>query len=204
MPISRAEDHIVTMGMKYCSTWRDQHTTISRKLEEIDGLAKLHNLADLQVRIADTNSVVMALSTRINHTILEIEATHRMITACTIKPPPHSGDTSADLVTFQENFETTSMDKRDREVEELLRLSDHGTQPEALAFSALTLYTITLRLPPTMINEIRGAKRHGRLMLKTIGAAISKARMEALARSMILKKNISAKKATPREFFPMA
>jgi hypothetical protein len=48
---TRAEDHIVTLGMKYRSTWRDQHATISRKLIEIDGLAKLHKLADLQDRI---------------------------------------------------------------------------------------------------------------------------------------------------------
>ena len=53
---THAEDHIVTLGMKYRSTWRDQHATVSRKLIEIDDLAKLHNLADLQARIADTNS----------------------------------------------------------------------------------------------------------------------------------------------------
>ena len=28
---TRSEDHIVTLGMKYRSTWRDQHATISRK-----------------------------------------------------------------------------------------------------------------------------------------------------------------------------
>jgi hypothetical protein len=100
------------MGMEYRSTWRDQHATISRKLIEIDGLAKLHNLADLQVRIADTNYVVVALSTLINHTILEIEATHRMITAYPIKPPSHSGDMSEDLATFQDNFETTAVDNK--------------------------------------------------------------------------------------------
>ena len=75
-----------------------------QKLIEIDGLAKLHNLADLQDRIADTNSEVMALSTRINLIILEIEATHRMITAYPIKSPSY---TSEDLVTFQDNFKTT-------------------------------------------------------------------------------------------------
>jgi hypothetical protein len=39
-------------------------------------------------------------------------------------------------------------------------------------------------------------------MLRTISAAISKARMEALARSMILTDNMNAKKAPPREFYP--
>jgi hypothetical protein len=29
---TRSEDHIVTLGMKYRGAWRDQHTTISRKL----------------------------------------------------------------------------------------------------------------------------------------------------------------------------
>ena len=93
---TRSEDHIVTLGMKYRSAWRDQHATISRKLIEIDGLAKLHNLTDLQDRIVDTSSEVMALSTRINLIILEIEATHRMITAYPIKSPSYSGDTSED------------------------------------------------------------------------------------------------------------
>ena len=67
-----SEDHIVTLGMRYRGTWRDQHATISRKLTEIDDLANLHNLTDLQGRILDTSSEVVALSTRINLIILEI------------------------------------------------------------------------------------------------------------------------------------
>ena len=82
-------------------------------------------------------------------------------------------------------------------VKEVLNLGNQGPELEALAFSAPALYTITSRLPPTMINEIRGAKRHGKLMLRTISAAISKARMEALARSMILANNKNAKNAAP-------
>jgi hypothetical protein len=84
-------------------------------------------------------------------------------------------------------------------VKEVLNLGDQGPKPGALAFSALTLYTIASRLPPTIINEIRRAKQHGKLMLRTISAAISEARMEALARSMILTDNINAKRAKLQE-----
>jgi hypothetical protein len=101
-------------------------------------------------------------------------------------------------------------------VKEVLNLGDQGPELEALAFSAPALYTITSRLPPTMISEIRGTKRHGKLMLGTISAAISKARIEALAGSMILSNYENVKKAatthedtlvstehsTPRELFP--
>ena len=53
---TRSEAHIVTMGMKSRSTWRDQHAMISKKLIEVDGLAKLHGLKDLQDRIAATKA----------------------------------------------------------------------------------------------------------------------------------------------------
>jgi hypothetical protein len=101
-------------------------------------------------------------------------------------------------------------------VKEVLNLGNQGPELEALAFSAPALYTITSRLPPSMINKIRGTMRHSKLMLGTISAAISKARMEALARSMSLANNKNAKKvapthedtlvsieySTPREIFP--
>ena len=88
---THSEDHIVTLGMKYRSAWRDQHTTISRKLMQIDGLAKLHNLTDLQDRIMDTRLEVRALSTRIELNIHVIEATHRTITPTLSNHPPTPG-----------------------------------------------------------------------------------------------------------------
>jgi hypothetical protein len=273
---TRSEDHIVTLGMKYRSTWRDQHATISRKLMQIDGLAKLHNLTDLRDRIMDTRLEVKALSTRIELIIHEIEATHRTIMAHPIKLPSYSGDVSKDITTFKNHFNKTPGgeqlgEMRDRltgkavanlspnglkdireawllpqealdnshnnlhytlsrigrtpgltdklmetdpgyaatwffdygnAVKEVLNLGNQGPKPEALAFSARALYTIASRLPPNIISNIRGTKRHGRPMLRTISAAISKARMEALARSMMPTDNINAKKATPREFYP--
>jgi hypothetical protein len=87
-------------------------------------------------------------------------------------------------------------------VEEVLSLGDRGTKLEALAFSTLTLYTITSMLPPAMVNEIRGAKRHGTIMLRMISSAISKARMEAVARSMTLTDNMNERKAIPSDFYP--
>ena len=105
MPISGfgiPTGHPVTLGMEYRGAWRDQQATISRKLIEIDGLAKLHKLKDIQDRIVDTRSEIMALSTRIILAILEIEATDRMITVHPIKLPSYSGDASGDLVTFKD------------------------------------------------------------------------------------------------------
>jgi hypothetical protein len=72
---THSEDHIVTLGMKSRSTWRDQHATISKNLIEVEGLTKRHDLTDLQDRIADTRSKIAALSIRMNVIILEIETT---------------------------------------------------------------------------------------------------------------------------------
>ena len=69
---THSEDHIVTLGMKSRSTWRDQHATISKKLIEVEGLAKLHDLTDLQDHIVDTKSEIVALSTRMNVVIIKI------------------------------------------------------------------------------------------------------------------------------------
>ena len=48
-----------------------------------------------------------------------------------------------------------------------------------------------------MISEI-----HGTLSLRTISAAISKARLEAVARSLTLTDNRNARKAIPGDFYP--
>jgi hypothetical protein len=65
-----SENHIFTLGMEACSTWRDQHATISKNLIEIDGLAKLHNLTDLQDCIADIRSETVAMSSRMEFIML--------------------------------------------------------------------------------------------------------------------------------------
>jgi hypothetical protein len=109
---TRSGDHIVTLGMEYHGTWRDQHATISRKLTEIDDLTKLHNLTDLQGRILDTSSEVVDLSTRINLVILDIEAAHKTIEACPFKLLSFSGDASEDLITFKGDFQNATADNR--------------------------------------------------------------------------------------------
>jgi hypothetical protein len=81
--------------MEARSTWRDQHATISKNLIEIDGLAKLHNLTDLQDRIADNRSKTVALSCRMKLIILKIEATPT-------KMPSYSGDASEDLTNLED------------------------------------------------------------------------------------------------------
>jgi hypothetical protein len=67
----------------------------------------------------------------------------------------------------------------EKAVKEVLNLGDRGPELEAVAFSAPALYTITSKLPSTMIDEICGAKRYGKPMLNTIIEVISKARMKA-------------------------
>jgi hypothetical protein len=91
------EDHIVTLGMKSCSTWRDQHASISKKLIEVEDLANLHNLADLQDCITDTRSETMALYNRMSVTILEIETADRMSKACPTQLPSYPGNVSEDF-----------------------------------------------------------------------------------------------------------
>jgi hypothetical protein len=107
---TQSEDHIVSLGMKSRSTWRDQHATISRKLIEVDGLAKLHDLTDLPDRIADTRSEIKALSTRVSVIILEIETTYRMIKVYPIKLPSYSGYASEDLIAFKDKFQKAAVD----------------------------------------------------------------------------------------------
>jgi hypothetical protein len=109
---TRSEDHIVTLGIKSRSAWRDQHATISRKLIEIDGLAKLHDLTDLQDRIVDTRSEFVALSTHMDLIILKIETAHRMIKVFPIKLPSYSGDASEELITFKDKFQKAAVDNR--------------------------------------------------------------------------------------------
>ena len=117
---THSEDHIVTLGMKSRSAWRDQHAAISKKLIEVEGLAKLHDLTDLQDRIVDTRSEIVALSTRMNVIILEIETTDskqgiftdRMTKACPIKLPSYSGDVSEDFIAFKDKFHKAAVDNR--------------------------------------------------------------------------------------------
>jgi hypothetical protein len=84
-------------------------------------------------------------------------------------------------------------------VREVLNSGDQEPKPEAVAFNARTQYTMASRLPPDLSNNANGTEWHGRSMLRTISAAFSKARREALARSMMSKEHINTKKATPRD-----
>ena len=87
--------------MEARSTWRDQHATISKNLIEIDGLAKLHNLTDLQDRIADIRSETVALSSCMELITLKIEATPT-------KLPSYSGDASEDLTNLEDKSQTAA------------------------------------------------------------------------------------------------
>ena len=69
-------------------------------------------------------------------------------------------------------------------MKEIINLGDQGPELEAWASNAPALHTITSRLPPSMVTEIHGTMRYGQPTLRLISAAIYKARMEALARSM--------------------
>ena len=69
-----ARDHTFTWSMETRRDWWDRHATISKHLVEIDGVAKLHNLADLRARIADTRAETVALSSRVETITLNIEA----------------------------------------------------------------------------------------------------------------------------------
>ena len=117
---THSEDHIVAMGMKSRSAWRDQHAAISKKLLEVEGLAKLHDLADLQDQIVDTKSEILSLSTRMNVIILEIETTDskqgiftdRSTKACPIKLPSYSGCVSEDFIAFKDKFHKVAVDNR--------------------------------------------------------------------------------------------
>ena len=80
-------DHIITLGMESRSTWRNQHASISKQLMEVENLAKLHNLMDLQDCIADTRSETMDLYNRLSILILEIKAASRTLRP--IQPTPH-------------------------------------------------------------------------------------------------------------------
>ena len=93
------EDHIITLGMKSHSTWRNQHASISKQLIEVENLAKLHNLTDLQDCIADTRSETMDLYNRLSITILEIEAANRTSKACPTQPPPGNMSGGFDALT---------------------------------------------------------------------------------------------------------
>ena len=139
---THAEDHIVTMGMKSCNTWREQHATISKKLIEVEGLAKLHDLTDLQGHIANTRSEITSLSTRMNVIILDIEtadskqgiSSDRMTKACPIKLPSYSGEIREDFIAFKDKFHKAAVDnkisRRDRV--EKLSASPVGPQPTSL------------------------------------------------------------------------
>jgi hypothetical protein len=107
--------------MKSRSTWREQHATISKKLIEVEGLANLHDLTDLQGHIADTRSETTSLSTRMNVIILEIEAadskqgilySDRMTKACPIKLPSYSGEISEDFIAFKDKFHKGAVDNK--------------------------------------------------------------------------------------------
>jgi hypothetical protein len=41
---THSEEYIVTLGMKTRSAWIDQHAAISKKLIEVEGFTKLHDL----------------------------------------------------------------------------------------------------------------------------------------------------------------
>ena len=79
-------DQTTTLGMESRSTWRGQHASISKQLMEVEIVAKLHNLMDLQDCIADTRSETMDLYNDLNMLILEIEAASRTSAAYPTHP----------------------------------------------------------------------------------------------------------------------
>ena len=107
-----AEDHVISLGMESRLSWRNQHAAISKEIIEIKGLAGIHDLADLQDQIEDTESEIIALSIRMSVTILEIEAadtkqgiyTDRPTKACPVKLPTYSGLIGEDFITFKDKF----------------------------------------------------------------------------------------------------
>jgi hypothetical protein len=109
---THSEDHIVTLGMRSRSSWREQHATLSKKLIEVEGLARLHDLMALQDLITNNKTEVAATSTRMDVTILEIETTDiklgiftdRSAKTCPIKLPTYSGILSEDFITFKDKF----------------------------------------------------------------------------------------------------
>ena len=117
---THSEDHIVTLGMRSRSGWREQHAVISKKLIEVEGLAKLHDLTDLQDLITDTKAEIVATSTRMDVTILEIETTDikqgifadRSAKTCPINLPTYSGALSEDFITFKDKFNKAAVDNR--------------------------------------------------------------------------------------------
>ena len=115
-----AEDHVVSWGMESRFSWRNQHAAISKEIIEIQGLAGIHDLTDLQDQIEDTESEIIALSIRMSVTILEIEAadtkqgiyTDRPTKACPVKLPTYSGLIGEDFITFKDKFYKAAVDNR--------------------------------------------------------------------------------------------
>jgi hypothetical protein len=102
---ARSGDNIVGLSMESRSTWRDQQATISRNLIEIDGIAKLHNLTDIQDRITETRSKITTLSNRIELVISNIKTNP-------IKLPPHPRDANEDLINLEDAPQTAATDNR--------------------------------------------------------------------------------------------
>jgi hypothetical protein len=102
---TRSGDHIVTLSMESRSTWRDQQATISRNLIEIDGLAKLHNLTDIQDRITEARSEITTLSNRIDLIISKIKTT-------SIKLPTHPRGANKDLINLEDTPQTAAADNK--------------------------------------------------------------------------------------------
>jgi hypothetical protein len=119
-----SEDHLVTLGLESRSTWRDQHATISRNLIEIDGLAKLHNLTDIQDRMTDARSEIAALSNRIDLTLPKIKAAPN-------KLPSYPRDASEDLINFEDKSQTAAVDNRISRRDQLERIREGLTSETA-------------------------------------------------------------------------
>ena len=115
-----AEDHIIALGMRSRPAWRSQHATISKEIIEIKGLADIHDLVNMQERIENTESEILALFIRMNVTIFEIEAsdtkqglyTDRQTKACPVKLPTYSGLISEDFITFKDRFHNAAIDNK--------------------------------------------------------------------------------------------
>jgi hypothetical protein len=78
-------------------------------------------------------------------------------------------------------------------VKEVLDLSDQGPELESTALSIPTLYIITSKLPFTMSDKIYDIEQNGKPKLEEIIKIISKARMNANARSPDLVNNTSTR-----------
>jgi hypothetical protein len=180
-----------------------QNTTADNRISEKDQLGELrecltgkaaaklplHGLRDIEEAWQFLQEAFGNTCANLNHKLSRIERT----TGLTDK-----------LVETNPAYAATWLLDYGNAVEEIINLGDQGLGLEALALDAPALYTITSKLPPSMITEIRGTMQHSKLVLGSITVAISKARREALARSMSLASNKNTKDTAPGGTLPLA